>query len=133
MFKRKNKKTGIETPEFRKSTPPPPPPTSGSNAHKPNPNYVPPASVKPQYDHPSPIPANDIKYSNRQHKHVSAFLVGTAECLDKFMAEHEDIVQIKNDGVYWSIKDGTLGIVTTQEWVDYFNRRSNIIPNAKEN
>lgn len=45
MFKRKNKKTGIQTPEFRKPTPPPPPPTSGSNARKPNPNYVPPASI----------------------------------------------------------------------------------------
>lgn len=43
-FKPKNK-TGIQTPEFRKPTPPPPPPTSGSNARKPNPNYVPPASV----------------------------------------------------------------------------------------
>lgn len=39
------KKTGCETPELRKPTPPPPPPTSGSNARKPNPNYVPPASV----------------------------------------------------------------------------------------
>ena len=46
MFKRKKKKTGLETPELRKPTPPPSPPTSGSNAHKPNPNYVPPASVK---------------------------------------------------------------------------------------
>ena len=46
MFKRKKKKTGVQTPTFRKSTPPPPPPTSGSNAVKPNPNYVPPASVK---------------------------------------------------------------------------------------
>ena len=45
MFKRKSKKAGIQTPEFRKPTPPPPP-TSGSNAHKPNQNYVPPASVK---------------------------------------------------------------------------------------
>ena len=57
------KKTGIQTPEFRKPTPPPnpnlghqptepintrppKPPTSGYNAVKPNPNYVPPASVK---------------------------------------------------------------------------------------
>ena len=45
MFKRKKKKTDIQTPEFRKPTPPPPP-TSGSNAVKPNPNYIPPASVK---------------------------------------------------------------------------------------
>ena len=35
MFKRKKKKTGCETPEFRKPAPPPPPPTSGSNAYKP--------------------------------------------------------------------------------------------------
>lgn len=40
------KKTGVQTHELRKTTPPPPPPTSGSNAVKPNPNYVPPASVK---------------------------------------------------------------------------------------
>jgi hypothetical protein len=31
---------------LRRPTPPPPPPTSGSNAVKPNPNYIPPASVK---------------------------------------------------------------------------------------
>lgn len=51
MFKRK-KKTGVQTPKFRKPTVPPQPsvppmpPTSVSNAFKPNPNYVPPASVK---------------------------------------------------------------------------------------
>lgn len=55
MFKRKKKKTGVQTPEFRKPTPPPPPPTSGSNAHKPNPNYVPPAS-KPHSYTPPPMP-----------------------------------------------------------------------------
>ncbi len=62
MFKRKKKKTGCETPEFKKTTlppnhnfgwqptksldtKPPKPPTSGSNVVKPNPNYIPPASV----------------------------------------------------------------------------------------
>lgn len=40
MFKRKKKKTGVQTPEFRKPTPPPPPPTSGSNAFKPTPVTV---------------------------------------------------------------------------------------------
>lgn len=63
MFKRNKKKTGIATPKFRKPTPPPnpnlgwqptkqtsteppKPPISGSNVVRPNPNYVPPASVK---------------------------------------------------------------------------------------
>ena len=45
MFKRNKKKIGCETPKYSYTTPPPPP-TSESNAHKPNPNYVPPASVK---------------------------------------------------------------------------------------
>ncbi len=54
MFKRKNKKTGVQTPELRKPTSPPPPPTSGSNAVKPNPNYVPPASVKKSCTYETP-------------------------------------------------------------------------------
>ena len=54
MFKHKKKKTGIETPELRKPTPPPSPPTSGSNAVKPNPNYVPPASVKMSCQYETP-------------------------------------------------------------------------------
>lgn len=49
MIKCKKKKIGIETPEYGKPTPPPPP-TSGSNAFKPNPNYIPPASVKQSND-----------------------------------------------------------------------------------
>lgn len=44
MFKRKKKKIGVQTSKFSYTTSPPPP-TSGSNARKPNPNYVPPASV----------------------------------------------------------------------------------------
>lgn len=54
MFKRKKKKTGVQTPELRKTTPPPPPPTSGSNAVKPNPNYVPPASAKKSCTYETP-------------------------------------------------------------------------------
>ena len=64
MFKRKKKKIGVQTPEYRKPTPPPKPnpnfgwqpakssgtklsnpPTSGSNVVKPNLNYVPPIST----------------------------------------------------------------------------------------
>ena len=51
MFKRKNKKTGVQihpqyNPPPMPPVKPPEPPTSGSNAVKPNPNYIPPASVK---------------------------------------------------------------------------------------
>lgn len=69
MFKRKKKKTGLQTPTYSRfsmtpeparpskpnlnyvppaSVKPPKPPTSGSNAVKPNSNYVPPASVAKQ-------------------------------------------------------------------------------------
>lgn len=57
--KRTDNKTGCKTPKFREPTvlpqyevppmppvKPPLPPTSGSNAVKPNPNYIPPTSVK---------------------------------------------------------------------------------------
>lgn len=103
MFKRKKKTTGIQTPKFRKPTPPP------------------------------PTPATKLDENHHKHKSISAFLVGTMENLDRFATEHEDIVQIKNAEVYWSIKDGALAVVATQEWVDYFTGNSNIIPNAKEN
>ena len=53
MFKRKKKKTGTQIPPQYNPPPmppvkPPKPPPSGSNAVKPNPNYTPPASVKPK-------------------------------------------------------------------------------------
>lgn len=58
MFKRKKNKTGCETPEYRCPTmppvKPPKPPTSGSNAAKPNSNYIPPASVKESCTYSTP-------------------------------------------------------------------------------
>ena len=80
MFKRKEKKTGVQTPEFRRPTPPPNPnlgwqptkssdtkppklPTSGSNAVKPNPNYTPPAST-PRYNPPPMPPIKPAKKEN---------------------------------------------------------------------
>ena len=42
---KKKKKTGVQTPEFRKPTPPP---------SKPNPNYVPPASVQKSCTYSTP-------------------------------------------------------------------------------
>ena len=65
MFKRKKKKTGCETPEFRKPTQPPSPPTSGFNAVKPNPNYIPPASVKSQH---TPLLMPPIKPAKLEEK-----------------------------------------------------------------
>lgn len=68
MFKRKKKKTGVQTPKLRKPTPPPPPPTSRSNAVKPNPNYVPPASNPHPYN-PPPMP----KVAPAKEKYVEDF------------------------------------------------------------
>lgn len=59
MFKRKKRKTGTQIPLQYNSPPmppvkPPKPPTSGSNAVKPNPNYVPPASAKKSCPYETP-------------------------------------------------------------------------------
>lgn len=59
MFKRKKKKTGTQIPPQYNPPPmppvkPPKPPTSGSNAVKPNPNYVHPASAKKSCPYETP-------------------------------------------------------------------------------
>lgn len=104
MFKRKEKKTGIETPEFRKPTPPPPPPTSGSNAVKQNP--------------PRCFCRN---------------VIGDKAHYDQLAKLYDDLIKMDGAKVYFSVKSGITAIVTTQEWTDYFMGRSNIIPNIKEN
>jgi hypothetical protein len=138
MFKRKKKKTGVQTPEFRQSTPPPPP-TSGSNAVKPNPNYVPPASVKKTgYKHidseklKAPTPVTMFE-DHCKPKQIRAFSIGTEERLDVFLSAFNDAMKIENADIYWSEKDGVIAVCTTREWVDYMTGKSNIIPNAKEN
>ena len=95
MFKRKKKKTGVQMPEFRKPTAPPPPPTSGSNAVKPNPNYVPPASNPHPYT-PPPIPS--IKPAKqKENKIMNKTMYGLNlyipfEELDAYIHDHiEDI------------------------------------------
>ena len=91
MLKRKNKKTGVQTPEFRKPSAPPPPPTSGSNAVKPNPNYVPPDST-PQYN-PPPTPL--IKPAKKENATMNKTMYGLNlyipfEELDAYIHERID-------------------------------------------
>lgn len=130
MFKKKTKKTGIQTPELRNPTPPPPiprnpnlgyqpvytstqnpppPPTSGSNAVKPNPNYVPPTSVvQPKEEH-------------RVIRRVYKSLVDTKDKIHLLTSnpDYADMLKIENADVYWNDKNGAVIVVTTQEWKDY--------------
>lgn len=90
MFKRKKKKTGCETPEFRKPTPPPP--TSGSNAVKSNPNYIPPAST-PQYTPPPMPPIKLAKQKENMTMNKTMYglnLYIPFEELDAYVHEHID-------------------------------------------
>ena len=103
MFKRKKKKIGCETPEFRKPTPPPP-----------------------------PLPATPFEEKYYTPKTVARFCVDTNDRLTVLMEKYRDIVKIENAEVYLSIEDGILAIVATQEWKDYLMGRSNIMPSTKE-
>ena len=118
-FKRK-KKTGCETPEFRSkvSMPPvrpPKPPTSGSNAVKPNPNYVPPDSVKPQCT-PLPIPVTELP--SRHPRSVAKFAIDTEDKLDILMTNYPDAIKVEGATIYWSDDKMALLVTAPQEWKD---------------
>lgn len=107
MFNRKNKKTGCETPTYSRfsmapnpnlgwqptkssGTKPPKPPTSGSNAVKPNPNYVPPAST-PQYTPPPMSPINPTKQKEKATTNKTMYglkLYIPFDELDDYIHEH---------------------------------------------
>lgn len=114
-FKRK-KKTGVQTPEYRRPTTPPPPPTSGSNAVKPNPNYVPPASVKPQSTPPPPLPVTELP--SRCPRSVAKFTIDTEDKLDILMANYPDAIKVEGATMYWSDDKMALLVVAPQEWKD---------------
>ena len=85
------KKTGVQTSEFRKPSAPPPPPTSGSNAVKPNPNYVPPAST-PRCN---PLPMPPIKPAKKENTTMNKTMYGLNlyipfEELDAYIHERID-------------------------------------------
>lgn len=104
MFKRKKKKTGCETPEFRSKVPmppvrPPKPPTSGSNAVKPNPNYVPPAST-PRYN-PPPMPS--VKPAKKENKTMYGLkLYIPFEDLEAYI--HDHIEEAHKDHTFIPVK-----------------------------
>lgn len=114
MFKRK-KKTCCETPEYSRFSMPPEPKTES----KPNPNYIPPASVtKPK--------------ENFQSRHFYRNLLDTKEHFDGFVKLHDDLIKMDGAEVYFSVTERIVAIVTTQEWKDYFHGISNVVPNEKE-
>lgn len=94
MFKRKKKKIGCETPQYRKSISAPP-------AKQPNPNYVPPSNVKSSVQKPKEqctystqcgwcvkwdkkIWCEDIPNNKGFGKHTIAELVVMEELLDRY-------------------------------------------------
>ncbi len=81
------KKTGVQTPELRKPTPPPPPPTRGSNAVKPNPNYIPPASVKENCAYSTPC-GYCTKWDKKCDKKI-----GCDDCTNHFQYPPADVFQ----------------------------------------
>ena len=83
MFKRKKKKTGVQTPELRKPTPPPPPPTSGSNAQKTGSQIPPQANVPPM----PPVKSPKEK-ENKTMYGLNLYI--PFEDLDTYIHEHID-------------------------------------------
>lgn len=108
MFKRKKKKTGCETPEYRCPTSPPP--------------YNPP-----------PMPPVKPAKENSQPRHFWRNMIDTKARFDEFAKWHDDLIKMDGAEVYFSVTEGIVAIVTTQEWRDYFMGRSDTIPNTKEN
>ena len=95
MFKRKKKKTGCETPKFRRPTAPlmppvkpPNPPTSGSNAAKPNNPcaYETPCGWCAKWDKKcdKKIGCDNTPNAKAFGKHTRTELVAMEELLDKY-------------------------------------------------
>ena len=115
MFKIK-KKTGCETPEYRRPT-------------KPNPNYTPPPSVAHNEMDLEKVVAPMSTTSFEaccKPKQIRTFAVGTEYKLDVLLSTYDDIVKVKNADVYWSDKDGVLAVCTTPEWKNYFLGQRNM-------
>ena len=89
MFKRKKKKTGIQTPEFRKPTPPPPIP---------------------------PLPVTELP--PRRPRTVAKFAVDTEDKLDVLITKYPDAIKIEDATIYWSDNQMALLVVAPQEWKD---------------
>lgn len=89
MFKRKKKKTGVQTPEFRKPTPPPPIP---------------------------PLPVTELP--SRRPRSVAKFAIDTEDKLDILMTNYPDAVKMEGATIYWSDDKMALLVVSPQEWKD---------------
>lgn len=118
MFKRKNKKTGIQTPELRKPTPPPPVPSFGwqpksSSATPPKPPTSGSNAVKP--------------------KHLACGYIGTKEGFIHFAEQHDGLVKIENAEIYWIAESESIVVVASPEWRDYLMGRRDVPTVEKEN
>ena len=118
MFKRKKKKTGCETPEYRRPTLPPNSnlgwqPTKSSGTKPPNPPTSGSNAVKP--------------------KHIAYVYIGTKEGFVHFSDQHDGLVKIKNAEIYWIAESGSIVVVASPEWRDYLMGRKDAPIVEKEN
>lgn len=95
MFKRKKKKTGVQTPEFRKPTPPPPLLTLST--------------------------VTQSKEECGVSRTIKKALVGTKERFHLITSnlDYANMLKIENADVYWNDQNGAIIVVTTSEWRDY--------------
>lgn len=87
-FKRK-KKTGVETPEFRKPVPLPPIP---------------------------PLPVTELP--SRHPRSVSKFAIDTEDKMDVLKSKYPDAIKVDGATMYWSDEQMALLVVAPQEWKD---------------
>ena len=87
-FKRK-KKTGVQTPEFRKPTMPTPIP---------------------------PLPVTELP--SRRPRSVAKFAIDTEDKFDVLMTNYPDAIKVEDATIYWSDDKMALLVVAPQEWKD---------------
>jgi len=66
-------------------------------------------------------------------KRITRSLIGTEETFHHFMSRYPDAVKIENAEVYWSDKDGALGIIASNEWRNRLIGKSICIEEENDN
>ena len=128
MFKRKNKKTGCETPTYSRFSIAPEP----KSASKPNPNYVPPASVQktgvqtPEFRKPTPPPPiPDIKYATSEtFDNINNLVIKSIESISIIVEKDRQTASMEFTG----LQDATYPTMEITSWDnEYVNYLGNVV------